>query len=307
MQKTDFDWDLVIADDFSTDGTREIIMDYKSRYPDKIKLIFQKQNVGARQNWFDLLFSPDSKYIAYLEGDDYWIDKLKLQKQVDLLEKNQSIGMVHTGAHISYLESGKEYKWIKNKHNYNEVEDVYTSLLLSDYDIRSLTVVFRRKLMVDAIKRNMEFYDEKYLLGDHQSWLLISRISKIEFIDEATSVRNLLEDSATQSNDISKLINLMNSLYELKIDFLNKFDQSSNIRNKIEFNHYESILGIAFNSINKDVANDYYKKISYFKDFKTIKHKLLYWGSSNRFTNFIVRYFIDLRYKATLFISKYYA
>lgn len=91
QQKVDFSWELIIADDCSTDGTREIVINYQKKYPNSIKLILQEKNVGAAQNWIDLITCPDSKYIAYFEGDDYWTDPLKLQKQVDFLEKNPAI------------------------------------------------------------------------------------------------------------------------------------------------------------------------------------------------------------------------
>ena len=80
MQKVDFAWELIIADDFSTDGTREILLEYKNKYPDFIKLILQEKNVGSAQNLIDLITVPISKYITYFDGDDYWIDPLKLQK-----------------------------------------------------------------------------------------------------------------------------------------------------------------------------------------------------------------------------------
>jgi glycosyltransferase involved in cell wall biosynthesis len=86
MQKVNFTWELIIADDFSTDGTREIVLEYKDKYPELIKLILQGKNVGAAQNWMDLMAAQSAKYIAYFEGDDYWISPYKLQKQVDLLE-----------------------------------------------------------------------------------------------------------------------------------------------------------------------------------------------------------------------------
>ena len=88
MQQTSFDWELVIADDCSTDGTREILLEYKKNNPDRIRLILQDKNVGASRNWFDMITSPQSKYIALCEGDDYWTDPNKLQKQVDFLERN---------------------------------------------------------------------------------------------------------------------------------------------------------------------------------------------------------------------------
>ena len=80
MQKVDFPFKIIIADDYSTDGTRDILLQYKERYPDLITLILQQKNVGAAQNWIDLITAPKSKYIACFEGDDYWTDENKLQK-----------------------------------------------------------------------------------------------------------------------------------------------------------------------------------------------------------------------------------
>lgn len=102
LQKTDFSWELIIADDCSTDGTREIIIDFQKQYPDLIKLILQEKNVGPAKNWADLITSPTSKYVAYLEGDDYWTDPLKLKRQVDFLEKNpRYVGTYHNTTVIS--------------------------------------------------------------------------------------------------------------------------------------------------------------------------------------------------------------
>ena len=91
VQKTSFDWNLIIADDFSTDGTKEILLEYEEKLPDIIRLILQNKNVGPAQNFIDLIATPESKYIAYLEGDDYWTSPFKLQKQVDYLETRPRI------------------------------------------------------------------------------------------------------------------------------------------------------------------------------------------------------------------------
>ncbi len=88
IQQVNFPWELIIADDCSSDGTREILVGYQKKYPAFIKLILQKKNVGAAQNWIDLITYPTAKYIAYFEGDDFWTDPLKLQKQADFLEVN---------------------------------------------------------------------------------------------------------------------------------------------------------------------------------------------------------------------------
>lgn len=96
MQKTSYLFKIKIGEDCSTDTTRQIVMDYYERYPDKIELILWKKNVGRKRNHMELAKKCKGKYIAYLEGDDYWTDPLKLEKQITFLEKHKEyIGTVH--------------------------------------------------------------------------------------------------------------------------------------------------------------------------------------------------------------------
>ena len=89
MQKTDFDYEIIIGEDCSTDNTKAILKEYEKKYPHLIKVIYQDHNVGAMRNAFEFTFPRcHGKYIACLEGDDFWIDPLKLQKQVDFLEQH---------------------------------------------------------------------------------------------------------------------------------------------------------------------------------------------------------------------------
>jgi glycosyltransferase involved in cell wall biosynthesis len=87
-QVTDFDFEIVLSDDCSTDGTRDICIEYKERYPDKIRLILHEKNIGAVKNYISTYQACNGEYVAYLEGDDYFTDINKLQKQVDFLETN---------------------------------------------------------------------------------------------------------------------------------------------------------------------------------------------------------------------------
>src|SRR6187402_2860382 len=98
MQKTSFGWELIVADDYSTDGTRDILLEYQKQYPELITLILQEHNVGPAKNWMTLMEKPRTKYIAYFEGDDYWTDPLKLQKQVNVLEKNDELAIAAHGS-----------------------------------------------------------------------------------------------------------------------------------------------------------------------------------------------------------------
>ncbi len=88
MQKTNFDYELVIGEDCSTDRTKEIVLTYQKRYPNKIRTLINKRNMGAGSNFIQTLKTCKGEYIAVLDGDDYWINSYKLQKQVDFLESH---------------------------------------------------------------------------------------------------------------------------------------------------------------------------------------------------------------------------
>ncbi|MCX7638155.1 MAG: glycosyltransferase [Cyclobacteriaceae bacterium] len=143
MQKVNFGWELIIADDCSTDGTREIVLEYYQKYPGFIKLILQEKNVGPNQNFFDLLSSSKSKYIAYLEGDDYWTDPLKLQKQVDFLELNPIYTFCfHYANNID--EKGELISCINQKFLPQFELDIYKSIIKGGGAFPSSSLVFRR-------------------------------------------------------------------------------------------------------------------------------------------------------------------
>jgi glycosyltransferase involved in cell wall biosynthesis len=92
-QKTNFDYEVVIGEDCSQDKTRDIVLSYKAQYPDKIKLFLPEKNLGMNPMFYASFPLCDGNYIAWLDGDDYWTDEYKLQKQVDFLEQNPEFVM----------------------------------------------------------------------------------------------------------------------------------------------------------------------------------------------------------------------
>lgn len=100
MQKTTFPFEYIIGEDCSADDTRVIVLDYAKRYPDIIRVITANSNVGSKANGRRCIDACRGKYMAICEGDDYWTDPLKLQKQVDFLEKNKEYVMCFHNAKI---------------------------------------------------------------------------------------------------------------------------------------------------------------------------------------------------------------
>ena len=91
MQKTNFDYEILIHDDASNDGSDEIIKEYVQKYPNIIKPLFESENMHSKEVAISKTFNfprVQGKYVAMCEGDDYWTDEYKLQKQVDFMEKN---------------------------------------------------------------------------------------------------------------------------------------------------------------------------------------------------------------------------
>ena len=94
VQEVSFPYEIIIDDDVSPDNTREILYEYQKRYPEQIILSLRNKNVGGSQNMYGVLRKCRGKYIALLEGDDYWDDPTKLQYQYEFMENHpEYIGM----------------------------------------------------------------------------------------------------------------------------------------------------------------------------------------------------------------------
>lgn len=117
-QNIDVPYEIIIHDDVSTDGTRRILYEYKKKYPDIIKLLLRKEKARPlTYAVYQILKIAKGKYIASCEGDDYWIDNNKLQKQYDFMENNANyVGVAHDKIIVD--ENGKEIFDMVDRYNY---------------------------------------------------------------------------------------------------------------------------------------------------------------------------------------------
>lgn len=128
-QKTSFPFEIIVHDDASKDNTQKILLEYKIKYPDKIRLILQQRNMYSvdKTHLLKTMFKEvRGKYFAICEGDDYWTDELKLQKQFDFLEEN-----------LNYQFCGHKTKVVDDSGNYlRDFNDVAGRIDLIDAVIR---------------------------------------------------------------------------------------------------------------------------------------------------------------------------
>lgn len=227
MQQTDFNYELVIGEDCSTDSTREIVVDYHKRYPDKIKLLLNENNLGAMQNFVQTIKACTGKYIALLEGDDYWTDPLKLQKQVDFLEANPEYSLCFHNAIIEY-EDGSPNKLFANleEREYSGYE-VFDNWLAA-----TNSWMFRNSF-------KMPDYFSKIIFGDIALLMTIAENGKLYCINDTMSVYRRHSSQTTNFYTKSMHIALIKQ-YELMSKFYkNKYDKI--IRGRI-LNHAKNII-----------------------------------------------------------------
>lgn len=112
-QQTSFDYEIIVGDDASTDGSRAIIREFALRYPDLVKVLSHEENVGPSQNYRDVHFQARGEYLAHIDGDDYWMP-WKLQLQADFLDAHQECVAVYCNALV--LTDDHKFLGVFNDH-----------------------------------------------------------------------------------------------------------------------------------------------------------------------------------------------
>lgn len=177
MQKVNFNYEIVIAEDCSLDNSRQIILDYKRKYPSKIKLILQPKNVGSKENARLAIENCIGRYKAVCEGDDYWVDPYKLQKQVDYLESHpEYVGIANK---IRMVDSDNNFK----KFRYEEVFCVDTEYTLKHAEKMlmpgHLSALMHRNIFLEMDTKSKNVYFANNAEGDRKLGLLLALYGKV--------------------------------------------------------------------------------------------------------------------------------
>ncbi|HHX69808.1 MAG TPA: glycosyltransferase [Gallicola sp.] len=282
IQKTSFPIEIIIHDDASTDNTAQIIKEYEDKYPDLFVTILQSENQWSKGGGsiYARFVYPRArgKYIALCEGDDYWTDPLKLQKQVDFLEDNSDYGLVHTGYKTS---SGNE---ILNK-KFNITGFYLEDFLTGKRTIGTLTMLFRRYLYESTPKL---YKLKQFKVGDLPLRIELANISKIGYINECTAMYRILEESASHDKRIEKEIDFQKETLFIRLFYI-KYYQLHYLRKESFKTFYSVVLKKAYYKHNINIANIYFRKLCKL-GFPNIKSIIFYFGTKYQFFNKLFLY-----------------
>lgn len=196
-QKTNFEFRIIVGDDFSTDSTVEILKSFHKKYQKQILPVYNKKNMGPNLNFQNLYEKSNSKYIALCDGDDYWIDQYKLQKQIDILEKNENYNLCFTDCKTLIQNENKIIdSQLKNK-IINEIDIYDIAEGKNKFYLYTANVVFRN---VD-LKIPENFLDK---IGFDTSLflLLLEHNAKGIFLPEPTSIYRIHDKSIFSSRNL---------------------------------------------------------------------------------------------------------
>lgn len=202
MQKTNFRFEAIVHDDASTDGTATIILEYAEKYPDIIKPIIETENQyskkdGSLRRIVDL--HTHGKYIAICEGDDYWIDPYKLQKQVDFLEANLEYSMCFANA-IEHWEDGS-----KDDKCFSNIEDRdYTGVeIYENWIVPTASVLYRKEIVFSERYEEIKL-NKNFIFGDIVLFLTCAEFGKLRGMSDIVSVYRRHEGGVT--NQVNKTV-----------------------------------------------------------------------------------------------------
>ena len=220
MQQCDFDVELIIADDCSPDNTKAVVESFKN-HPNYrwIKYICHEKNKGMMDNFIWAISQAKGEFIALCEGDDYWIDTLKLKKQVNIIAENVNVGLVYTN--FLYLK-GKEF----TKHSFTHGS--FSNL--EQYFLENIPFLYTGSWLIN--KKYLEnltlFHKNPDLPGDAQlACEILQNGGQIVHLAEDTGVYRVLSESASHSKTMDKDIVFLQLKYLLLKKYKTKISSTT--------------------------------------------------------------------------------
>jgi len=231
-QQTVFPFEYIIGEDCSTDGTREIVLEYGRRHPDRIRVITSEQNVGMRANGQRTRDACRGRYVAICEGDDCWHDPNKLQRQVDFLIRHPECGVVHTEADSENVRTGKR---VRNMHrvlgDLQTEGGLFCNLLATSYRVITCTACVRADMIEQALRSPARSGAQvAFPMGDTPLWLDLSRLTQFGYLDLPTATYRILPESASRSLDLHRHLQFQMDMLRMRVHYMDAYGVTAAFR-----------------------------------------------------------------------------
>jgi len=200
-QKCDFDFELIIGDDCSNDGVRDVLLEFQKEHPERIKLIFHEKNIGLGANWAYCVKSARGVYVANCDNDDYWHCEQKLQLQVDFLNSNSQVGVCHT-----FYRNYKNGKFIERKIDSSKLtEPLYAEIVnLKHFECCNSSILYRKEIIDKYVKLD-DYILQQFAIQDWNTWVILAHYTEFYCLPVSTTTVFLDNDSITRNTDYSNL------------------------------------------------------------------------------------------------------
>lgn len=294
-QQTEYPYELVIGEDCSKDNTRQIALEYQRRFPEKIRVIYSDSNVGMLRNSYRVFECCRGKYVALCEGDDYWQNPQKLQKQTKAFECDDNCVLVHSDFDV--LSGARLANATNRTHGLNiATGDVVEGLLLHNY-VSTCTVCLRTEIIREYLCS--PFAVKGYAMGDYPLWLFAARKGRVEYLDESLATYRRAAGSVMHS-DVKSLVKILLAQRRVREDYVEMFGCSEETRRKAQItNNLNALMASA-------LAGDQKMFFEEFKWFRqnnpdwhgNFKYRLRFWLMKCNLSWLLrLRYYFYLRKK----------
>lgn len=251
IQEVSFPYEILVFDDHSSDSTTKIIQALQNRYPNLISLHRQHNNVGCNRNSYDMILAARGKYIAWLEGDDYWIDQNKLQRNIDALEANSQFSAVHTswrdydeatGATKDVCQAPEDWEY-----SMSGTEYVLKLITGERCGCRFSSLVFRRDAVVSYLKTDPDILTRiPHRAPDFALFYILSLTGSFCHQKEVTTVYRLRNESVSRTRDPIKRYKNEKGFFLLIVHILAKAHIPADAANKKIRQILNSVLRYTF-------------------------------------------------------------
>ena len=217
-QKTNFEFEIILVDDCSTDESVDIIRNYGQRYPDKIRTFFNSENQGIAKTWVAICKEARGQYIARCDGDDYWIDDEKLQKQVDLLETTPNSKWSNT--EFDMVDSfGRTTQADVFKNQVIPLLTSYEEMLV----LKGMTMASTWLVDTDLMREVNDLIDVNTADDTFNIQLELFRRTTLSFLPDSTTVYRMNPESDSRTQDDAKLQRRFERLLQTQLEYLEKY------------------------------------------------------------------------------------